>query len=201
MNIIFRDQWLLVVDKPVGQLTQGTETEAGLFEALQATESYVGLQHRLDRPASGLVLFTVDRRANRGISEALQSHQIARTYLAVLSGQCKDAVWEQPVARREAKSEVRVLDFSGGVSRVEVALHTGRKHQIRVQAALNRTPVLGDRRYGAEAGRMWPRLALHARRLALRHPITAEALVFESPVPEDLAELWGDTAVGESRGH
>jgi len=190
VNIVFRDRWLLVVDKPAGTLTQGTEKERGIFEELQDKERYVGLHHRLDRPASGLVLFTVDRRANKGISARMQAHEIDRTYSAVLSGRCESGTWDQPVSRRTARSEVRVLDVSGGFSQVEVSLHTGRKHQIRVHAALNRTPVLGDRRYGAEAGRMWPRLALHARRLALKHPITGERLELESPIPDDLSELW-----------
>ncbi len=201
MNILFRDRWLLVVDKPAGAPTQSTATgEQGIFEALQADERYVGLHHRLDRPASGLVLFTVDRRANKGISAAMQAHTIRRTYAVVLAGRCESGVWEQPVARKPARSLVRVVDVSGGMSRVEIDLDTGRKHQIRVQAALNRVPVVGDRRYG-DQGRLWPRLALHACRLALEHPITGEPLVVESPVPADLIELWGAThRVGEGRG-
>ena len=202
IRIVYRDPWLVIVDKPSGVLTQGASTgEPGLFETLQATERYVGLHHRLDRPASGLVLFTVDRRANRGLSEALQARRISRTYAVVLSGHAESGCWTQDVARKVARSDVEVLAVDAGMSKARVSLHTGRKHQIRVQAAMNRVPVIGDRRYGDRAGQMWPRLALHAWSLALDHPITGEPLSVTSPIPEDLAELWGDTRVGESRGN
>jgi 23S rRNA pseudouridine1911/1915/1917 synthase len=202
VRILYRDSWLVVADKPSGVLTQGAASgELGLFEALQSTERYVGLHHRLDRPASGLVLFTVDRRANRGLSEALQARRISRTYAAVLSGHAESGSWTQEVSGKDARSDVEVLSMGAGMSRVRVSLHTGRKHQIRVQAAMNRVPVIGDRRYGGRVGHMWPRLALHACSLSLAHPITGEPLLVTSPIPEDLAELWGDTRVGESRGN
>ncbi len=63
-------------------------------------------------------------------------------------------------------------------------------HQIRRHASWAGVPVLGDLRYGGAAKKLWPRLALHARRLALAHPITGAALTVESPIPDDLAELW-----------
>jgi 23S rRNA-/tRNA-specific pseudouridylate synthase len=59
-------------------------------------------------------------------------------------------------------------------------------------------PVLGDLRYGGAAKKLWPRLALHARRLALAHPITGERLVVESPIPDDLEGLWSAIS-GSSR--
>ena len=201
MKIVFRDRWLVVVDKPAGTLTQGAASgEPGLFEQLQASERYVGLHHRLDRPASGLLLFTVDRRANRGISEALQARQIARNYAVVLAGRCESDSWVWDVAGKPARSDVQVLGHRGGSTLALVSLHTGRKHQIRVHAAMNRTAVVGDRRYGEHAGRMWPRLALHACHLALAHPITGEPLAFRSAIPDCLEALWGDTRIGESRG-
>ena len=201
MNIVYRDRWLVVGDKPAGVLTQGAaDGEPGLFERLRQTERYVGLHHRLDRPASGLVLFTLDRRANRGISDALQSRTIARTYAVVLAGVCESGAWVQSVAGKPARSEVEVLAHASGQTRALVSLHTGRKHQIRVHAAMNRTPVVGDRRYGDQAGRSWPRLALHALAMTLEHPVTGEPLSLRCAIPDDLAPLWGDTRVGESRG-
>jgi 23S rRNA-/tRNA-specific pseudouridylate synthase len=71
-------------------------------------------------------------------------------------------------------------------------------HQIRRHAAMAGVPVLGDLRYGGAAKKLWPRLALHARRLALAHPVSGASLVVESPIPADLAELW-EAISGSSR--
>jgi 23S rRNA-/tRNA-specific pseudouridylate synthase len=81
---------------------------------------------------------------------------------------------------------VEVLGVARGRSAVRLRLETGRKHQIRVHAALAGAPVLGDRRYGDEAARAFPRLALHASELALAHPTTGERLTVTAPTPPDL---------------
>ena len=78
------------------------------------------------------------------------------------------------------------------MSLLEVDLKTGRTHQIRRHAVQSGHPVVGDRRHGGAAGRLWPRLALHAARLALGHPATGEPLVIESPLPSDLTGLLPD---------
>lgn len=200
---IFRDRWLLVVDKPHGCPTQRTRAdEDGLYELLTARYGRVGLHHRLDRPASGLVLFTLDPAADRPVAEAFRRHRVQRRYLAVLYGDVADAQWTLPVEGKPARTDVRRLGGASALTAAELALHTGRKHQIRVQAALAGVPVVGDRRYGGVAGRRWPRLALHAWRLALDHPITGERLDLRAPLPDDLRLLWaqaGDPEPDASR--
>lgn len=201
MREVYRDRWLLVVDKPAGLPTQRTRAgEEGLYERLAARLPYVGLHHRLDRPASGLVLFTLDNRVNRAVTEALRAHELDRRYLAVLYGDAGEGVWEQPVDGRPARSEVRVLGRARGLTAVEVRLITGRKHQIRLQSAMSGTPVVGDRRYGGSAGRRASRLALHAWRLAWKHPQTGELLELEAPLPEDLRALWAEAGGPSSWG-
>lgn len=190
---VFRDRWLLVVDKPFGCPTQRTRAdEEGLYEQLTSRHGRVGLHHRLDRPASGLVLFTLDPAADRPVAEALRRHRIERRYLAVLYGDVADARWEMPVEGRPARTDVRRLGGASALTAAELRLHTGRKHQIRVQAAMAGAAVVGDRRYGGAAGRRWPRLALHAWRLTLDHPFTGERLDLCAPLPDDLRELWAE---------
>lgn len=201
----FEDTWLLVVDKPSGLPTQRTETgEPGLYEALLKTFPGLALHHRLDRGASGLVLFGKHPDANKGLTAAFRDHTIDRTYLAVLDGEVKDVRWEKKLDGKDARTDVRALGRGEGATAAEITLHTGRTHQIRRHAALAGRPILGDRRYGGEAGDRWPRLALHAARLALTHPVTGARLVVEAPLPEDLVALWraagGPPDVASHRG-
>jgi len=189
--VIHRDRWLLVVDKPAGLATQPTRSgEANLFDRLREEEPYVALHHRLDRPASGLVLLAVHREVNAALARAFREHAVERTYRAVLYGEAVGGQWGRPLEGRPALTEVVRLGQGSGMTAVEVRLHTGRLHQIRRHAAMEGTPVAGDRRYGGEAGRAWPRLALHACRLSLVHPVTGARLVAESALPADLEPLW-----------
>lgn len=195
MNVAYEDDWLLVVEKPSGVPTQRTETgEPGLYEALSKGFPGLALHHRLDRGASGLVIFGKHPDANKGLTDGFRGHTIERTYLAVLDGEVKDARWDKKLDGKDARTDVHAVGRGEGATAVEVHLHTGRTHQIRRHAALAGRPVLGDRRYGGEAGDRWPRLALHAFRLALTHPVTRVRLVVEAPLPADLAALW--TAAG-----
>lgn len=179
---VYRDRWLLVVDKPAGQPSQRTRAgEDGLYEALCDEELYVGLHHRLDRQVSGLILFTLDPTANAGISQALKQRTLSRSYRALLEGPCATGSWTWSVDKAPARTDVELESVVRGVSRVTCHLHTGRTHQIRVHAAMNGTPVVGDTRYGGDLTRPLPRIALHAWRLALTHPVTAEPLEFHSP--------------------
>ncbi len=178
---VYRDRWLLVVDKPAGQPSQRTrEGEDGLYEALCEDELYVGLHHRLDRNVSGLMVFTLDPVANAGIANALKHRTLNRSYRALLEGRCEPGSWTWAVGKSPARTDVEVDSVVRGISRVVCRLHTGRTHQIRIHAAMNGTPVVGDTRYGGDLTRRLPRLALHAARLELTHPITSEPLEFES---------------------
>lgn len=192
MKLVYKDNSLLIVDKPSGLATQPSPgTTDSLLKRMQGKYHYVGLHHRLDQVASGLVLFTLDPRVNAAIAEGFRDHSIQRTYWAVLDGDLMAATtWDRPIEGRAARTEVKPLGHGQGMTAAELRLHTGRTHQIRIHAALAGRPVVGDRRHGGDAGRRWPRLALHAARLALVHPMTGADLVFESPIPEDLATLW-----------
>jgi len=192
MKIIFQDRWLVVVDKASGMPTQATkEGLPGLFERLKrSVGERITLHHRLDQPASGLVIFGAHPKANKSLARDFREHAIRRSYQAVLQGVAEPGPWSWPVGGKTARSNMTQVGQAAGLTAVNVQLHTGRKHQIRVHAAMAGTPVMGDRRYGAEAGRAWPRLALHASSLAFKHPVTGEQLVLEAPLPADLQTLW-----------
>jgi 23S rRNA pseudouridine1911/1915/1917 synthase len=189
----YRDRHLLIVEKPTGLPTQGTRAggDRHLFAILQTGERYVGLHHRLDTPASGLVLFTLDRRANAGIAKGFRTHQIHRGYQAAVVGDPGDSgTWDSQIDGKVARSYWQREQTREGISILRIRLETGRTHQIRRHAAYHGFPILGDRRHGGAAGSVWPRLALHAAELRLTHPITGKALVVRSEIPADLQALW-----------
>ena len=156
-----------------------------------AREGYVGLHHRLDTPASGLILLTLDRNLNRPISEALKNGQIERRYRVVVLGDPGESgIWNAPIDDKTAKTTWRRLATDGYASILDVTLGTGRTHQIRRHAANAGHPVLGDRRHGGAAGRTWGRLALHTWRLSFTHPATGAPITVTAPLPADLTELF-----------
>ncbi len=185
----YRDRWLLVVDKPAGLPSQPTR-EGGRLHVqgiLTGRERYVALHHRLDTPASGLLLFAIDPAANAGIARALQEHTMCRLYLAVVLGDPGDSGrWDAPLDGESAITHWRRLGSAAGRSVLLVSLETGRTHQIRRHAADAGHPLLGDRRHGGAAGRAAPRLALHAVGLALEHPVRGGPLRVLSEIPADL---------------
>ena len=190
-QIIWADDTLIVVNKPHGLATQGTKThEVGLYESLKAKYPYVGLHHRLDQPASGLVLFTISQRANPAIAAAFQTKQITRLYRAVFAGRVTDGLWTTPIQGKTAQTAIQVKGYGSGMSACHVQLTTGRKHQIRIHAASHDHPIVGDRRYGQQWGRAWPRLALQAYRLIFIHPMTHKTIEISQPVCPSIHELW-----------
>jgi 23S rRNA pseudouridine1911/1915/1917 synthase len=168
--------------------------------------------HRIDRDTSGLVLFAKDAQTRDRLKEQFTRREPERVYWAVVYGSPDPAagtwrdrlVWDrkalvQKAARptdpagSDAISEYRVLERFRGSSLLEVRLRTGRRNQIRLQAQLHGCPIVGERRYVSDGTGAPPiafsRQALHARRLAFRHPADGRLLGFEAPLPPDLAEL------------
>ncbi len=168
--------------------------------------------HRIDRDTSGLVVFAKDAAAQAHIKAQFRRREPERVYLAIVyghpsppAGAWRDhLVWDDEALiqkethprdprGKEAVSEYRVVERLRGAALVEVRLHTGKRNQIRLQARLRGHTLVGERRYvyGPEVLRPieFPRQALHAQRLAVRHPRDGSALHFESPLPADMAWL------------
>lgn len=191
LRVVHADPWVVVVDKPHGMPSQAPRGGGiSVASVLAASHPYVALHHRLDTPASGLLVVAVHRQANAGLARQFQTHAVRRTYRAMLSGSVAATTWTRPVDGREAATEVECERHGGGLTACVLRPRTGRKHQLRIHAALAGHPICGDRRYGAEVGFRWPRLALHAAHLELNHPVTGRALSFTADLPVDLAPLW-----------
>lgn len=192
IDLLFQDEHLLVVSKPSGLASQaGRDGEPGLIEHLQAAGwTSAHLHHRLDQPASGVLAIALSPAADRSLAQQLRDRSASRTYLAVLAAPVDEVVWDRPLDGKSARTRVRPAAPARGYQSVIVTLETGRTHQIRRHAAMAGAPIVGDQRYGAEAGRGWPRLALHAARLGISHPTQGGAMRFAAPLPEDLDALW-----------
>ena len=192
LPIRYQDEQLIIVDKPSGLAAQSTRDpdQPHVYGLLSSRFPYVGLHHRLDTPASGLMLLTLHRGANKAIARAFREHQIMRDYWVVVLGDPgPEGVWSGSLDGKRALSRFKRLQHGPDMSLLQVSLETGRTHQIRRHALAAGHPVIGDRRHGGAAGRLWPRLALHAAALSLTHPVTGERLNVASPWPDDLQSL------------
>jgi len=207
-QILFEDEWLIAVDKPVGLPTQPTldESRANVFGLLKdflqkrdCGTPYLGLHHRLDRDTSGVVLFTKDQKANAGVTALFSTRALQKTYQALcLAGSSCPESWEVKnylgvVARAgknskfgavrsggdPAHTSFKVLEHFPGALLVEAKPRTGRTHQIRVHLAGGGLPILGDGFYGGPVDfRPAPGVNLHIPRTMLH----AAVLVFSHPV-------------------
>ena len=177
-----------------------------------------GIVHRLDKETSGLILVAKNDAAHAKLSEAFRQRKIEKTYIALVQGIFKQqhgtidlAIARDPRRRvrmtarrsivlgraREARTDWRVLTHIDSTSLLEVQLHTGRTHQIRVHFSALRHPVVGDTLYGAAAqlrvGRTTlPHLHrnfLHAAKLAFAHPRTEARIELRAPMPQDLRDF------------
>ncbi len=214
-SILFEDENLLILSKPAGLLSQGEiHGLPNLVDWARERwgQPYVGLIHRLDRGTSGLMMLARRSSMAAKLTAALQGGRVERRYLAWVVGTLSEPVhWQHRLWKDRQKNLVRVvrpeqaryaeaqdailraIPVSRGVWRgeplslLEFKLETGRSHQIRVQAAFERLPLLGDEKYGKVLG--FSRIALHSHSLEFVHPRLKCSLRFESPLPEDLALL------------
>jgi len=211
-RVLYEDDDILVAVKPAGLLTIGDRGLGGtsFYREMQAytRENSKGREqlfvvHRLDREASGILLFAKSEK----VQEEIKNHwtEVRKLYYALVEGVPKEdmgtvrnwlmeghdqrvfSVREQEGAKL-AVTRYRVMDRTPGYALLEVELETGRKNQIRVHLSEMGCPVVGDRRYGADS-RFERRIRLHAFYLAIRHPVTGRSLEFKSPMPKGFLVL------------
>ncbi len=224
LEILFEDEDLLVLNKAAGVVVHPAagHQEHTLVNALLhhcgAQLSGIGgvarpgIVHRLDKDTSGCLVVAKTDVAHLALSEQFSNRQVEKIYQAVAcgripreSGSIEAAISRHPTQRkkmavteragRQARSSYKVLERWSDATFVEVALHTGRTHQIRVHLAHLGFPVAGDLVYGRRAnaalreasGYSAPRQLLHAWRLALVHPLSRHRLAVEAPLPDDFA--------------
>lgn len=193
-TVLYEDRWLVALAKPTGMPTQ-PDAERRTPDAATWVERRYGqafLHHRLDQPVSGVLVIAIDPAANPALAAAFRDRLTIKTYAAVVAGQppAERWTWDRPIDGRTARTEGRAVGTGSGL--VATLLHpvTGRTHQLRRHAAAAGLPIVGDRRYGGDAGGWLDRLALHALRIELPHPMTGRPLTLTAPLPPDLAEVW-----------
>lgn len=209
-GILYEDSHLIVLSKPAGLLSQGEHRgEPNLVDWLRGYlgRNYVGLIHRLDRNTSGVMVVAKRTKSAQRLTRSLQEGKIHRSYLAWLIGTVPAPVqWTHQLLKDSSTNTVRVVKSGGkiasltatplqcknwkqiGITLAEFRLETGRSHQIRVQAAHEGFPLLGDTKYATRSGAPhFTRVALHSHRLEFPHPMSEEIMKFIDPLPKDLS--------------
>jgi 23S rRNA pseudouridine1911/1915/1917 synthase len=207
--VVAKNNQFIAFNKPPGIPVQADKT--GDKSLLQLAEIYCKSKlypvHRIDRPASGVVVFAKTKTAVGSLNDQFKERSVRKTYLAVV----KDLPPEQEgtathfLQKNQEKNRTTAKDGEGGSGKeselkyrvlgssdtyhlLEVQPSTGRHHQIRAQLAAMGCPIKGDVKYGSRRGNKDRSIHLHAWKLEFRHPVTHEAIVLNVPPPKEV--LW-----------
>ncbi|MBA3815419.1 MAG: RNA pseudouridine synthase [Parachlamydiaceae bacterium] len=210
-EVLYEDNHLLVVVKPAGLLTQETDLDNHSLENLAKAwlkEKYkkpfnvfLGVVHRLDKPASGIVLFAKTSKALSRLNDMIRSKETTKVYCALIEGKLpkESGTLEHflrhgdhmsfTTHRGDPEAKFARLHYDEIWNRdnktlVQIVLETGRYHQIRNQFSAIGCPIIGDAKYGSRLTLSQGIIALHHYRLQLIHPVTKAALSFEAPLPD-----------------
>jgi len=234
LKIIYEDDYLLVIDKPAGMVTHpGTGNAKGtLVNALMHYSKNLsklsgfdrpGIVHRLDKDTSGLIMIAKNDEIHHKLQTDLKERKIKKVYVALICGHLKEksGTINLPIGRslkdrrkmtvtrlkgRESITEYRLLNRYNLYDLLEVRLHTGRTHQIRVHFTHLGHPIFGDADYGGRqkwhkgiystdrqlamaALEIMPRQALHAKSLEFIHPASGKQIALSSDLPDDFKML------------
>ncbi len=219
--ILYEDRDILVVDKPPGLLTVGTDKEKSrtayfiltnyVRKGRPRSRDRIFIVHRLDREASGILIFAKTEQAKLRLQS--RWNETEKKYLAVVHGKCKIKSQTISTYLAENKAQVvysttdtakgklshtayKVLRQTKDFALLEVDLLTGRKNQIRVHLAGIGHPIVGDKKYG-KGGRSYTHLALHARSISFKHPTSGEPLTLVAKVPAYFNKLVGKIDYGD----
>lgn len=212
INILYEDADVLVVEKPPGVLSEDAPGDTCSVPTLLASHATGGFPlsplTRLDRAVSGVMLLAKNKRSAAFLSAEITDHEKThKEYRAIVkgkfeetSGEMRDLLFKDSAKNKsfvvskmrkgvkDARLTYEVLDTAesekGSISLLSVRIYTGRTHQIRVQLASRKHPLLGDGKYGGDSS--YP-LSLHAYRLSFIHP-NGKRMTFESPCPK--GEPW-----------
>ncbi|MFD2639948.1 RluA family pseudouridine synthase [Piscibacillus salipiscarius] len=222
INILYEDNHLLFVEKPVNVPVQADQSkDRDLLTILKdfikerdqkPGNVYLGLVHRLDRPVGGVMVFAKTSKAASRLSDQIRRNVFDKQYLTVVrgtpaehEGQLKDfllkdqkenKVHVSSSKNKKAKKALlnyKLLGTKKGLSLLEINLHTGRPHQIRVQLSSRRWPIYGDQKYGSKVNKPGQQIALWSHVLTIEHPTKKEAVRVSSNPPMDFPwHLWSD---------
>ncbi len=203
--IIYEDAYIVCVNKPASIPSQPDKTKDRSI--LEMAEEYLGYRlypvNRIDRPASGIVLFAKSSRAAGKLSQILNTEDVEKTYLAIVENKPKvlEDILSEYLTKKNNKAYITdksrgkkaVLDYRyiGSSERyhfLSVGIKTGRFHQIRCQLANINCIIKGDVKYGARRKNKDRSIGLHAFKLSITHPYTKEKITFRAEPPD--TTLW-----------
>ncbi len=217
VEVLFEDNHLIAVLKKPAELSQGDRTKDEAIDSAvkkylaekykKPGAVYLGLIHRLDRPASGVLLFARTSKALERMNEIFRTREVRKTYLAIVNErppkdedtlthylkknetQNKTYVYDNEVrGSKQASLTYRLAGRSERFFLIEVELHTGRHHQIRAQLASIGCPIKGDLKYGYPRSNEDGSICLLARRLEFIHPVKKEKVTITAPLPA--GDVW-----------
>lgn len=207
--VLYKNNQLIAFNKPAGIPIQPDKTEEKSLLDLGEiyAKSNLFIIHRIDRPASGVVILAKSKKGLARMNAQFQERTIKKTYLAVVknppkekSGQLthylrknekanKTQVFDEPVkGGKQAILNYKIIGKSDNYSLLEIDLETGRHHQIRAQLAKIGSPIKGDVKYGARRGNKNRSIHLHAWKLGFKHPVTSEVVELVADMPDD--SIW-----------
>jgi len=217
LSVLYEDNHLLIINKQCGELVQADKTgDMSLMEKCRdylkkkynkPGNVFLGLPHRLDRPASGIVIYAKTSKALGRMTEIFRKREIRKIYWAVCCGnppeeeglienfllknEKQNKSYIVPENRKGAKKSSLSYKWKGNSDRysfLEVELHTGRHHQIRCQLAGTGCVIRGDLKYGAPRSNRNGGIDLLARKVIFTHPVSGKELGITAPVPD--GPLW-----------
>ena len=211
MKILYEDNYLMICEKPVGVSSQASEVGENMLTILEnyrrakGEDGYVGLVHRLDTATGGAMIYSKRKEVTGKLCELIQTEAYKKQYLAVVEGRPESergelcdllyhdkqknksfVVKKKRAGVKEARATYELLDsktLEDGrvISLVSVTLITGRTHQIRVQFASRKMPLLGDGKYGSRDN--GTTLALWSHRVTFEHPVNRKTVAVQSDPP------------------
>ena len=204
--VLYKNNQLIAFNKPaaIGVQPDKTEDKSLLDFAEIYCKSSLHVVHRLDRPATGAVLFAKNKRALVHLNQQFKDRVIEKIYLAVVKNKPEKqedhlvhyvyknntknksiATTEESAGTKKAELRYKVIGQIDNYSLLEIELITGRFHQIRSQLAAIGCPIKGDVKYGFKRGNKDRSIHLHAWKLRFTHPVSEERVELIAPMPED----------------
>lgn len=229
LNILYEDDSIVVINKDAGMLTvadRWNHTSVHLQSLLRQRYGEIFTIHRLDKDTSGIICFAKNAEVHKILSEQFETREVEKHYIALVNGHLsEDGYIDQPLVSSESKPGTMIIHKKGKPSYttyrivetyslftiVDVQIHTGRMHQIRVHFAHIGHPLFIDPIYGKrenfylselkgrkyrtgkftenEENPLITRLTLHSQKLVLKHPISGENMEFKADIPKDIKAL------------
>ena len=217
MRVLYEDNHIIVVNKSSGIMSQPYRDDSAesvvelirhYWKSQKKRQQFLGVVHRLDKETSGLLVLAKTKNAQRLLNVQFQDGRVSKRYMAFVRGipvrrrkqligyltrdfKGRRTVSLSPNSGKKMITRYVIRETYGDMALVELTPETGRTHQIRLQLARLGHPIVGESVYSKDQTRVmgFSRCALHASKLIFQHPATGKVIVFEAPMPDDMAGL------------